>query len=210
MKLASDDDNTQFIGATNPDARLHKVFSRELVMNEFRSKQEARPIHDTVDFITISVPGNNLFDVKHVVRQEHKDRFPIEWARFHNAQGDGGQITGTPLSQWPQISSAIAEDLKYFRFYTVEQIATASDTQLQSIGMAGGMSAYTLRERAQSFLRLAHGAAEVANREEEFTGIRAENADLKSRLDAMQAQLAELTQKRGPGRPPKDKETEAA
>ena len=58
--LASDLNNPEFSGATNPDAALAVEFRLDKVLNEFRSNQEGRPMYDWVDFVRICVPGNNL------------------------------------------------------------------------------------------------------------------------------------------------------
>jgi hypothetical protein len=46
--------------------------------------------------------------------------------------------------------AAQAEELRGVKFFTVEQIANASDGQLQSIGMIGGMNAHVMRDRAKT------------------------------------------------------------
>ena len=117
---------------------------------------------------------------------EHKDRFPVQWARYQNEKTDG-DIEGTLLSEWPVLNSAVEAELKHFKFYTVEQVAQASDAQLNTLGMAAGMSPLALRDKAKAYLGSAKDTALVQ-----------QQADELSKRDAiiarMEAQIAELAQ----------------
>ena len=99
--LASDLNNPEFVGATNPDSALAVTFRWDKRLNEFRSKEEGRPIYDWMDWIHIQVPGNQLTDINRPVESRDKLRFPIQWARYQAAK-EGGTVVGvgTPLEQW--------------------------------------------------------------------------------------------------------------
>jgi Skp family chaperone for outer membrane proteins len=82
------------------------------------------------------------------------------------------------------------------KFHTVESIATASDLQLQRMGMAAGMSPYAFRDKAKAFLNLATSAAETDKREGEINALKEElakkdleNAKMKAETDAKLAQM---------------------
>ena len=76
---------------------------------------------------------------------------------------------------------------------------------VQRLGMAAGMDPYTLRQKAQAYLRAASDTAEAVNREDEIRKKDEEIAALREQQEAMAAQLAELmADKRGPGRPRKE------
>lgn len=202
--LASDLNNPEFSGASNPDSALHVEFRYDKVLNEFRSQQEGRPIYDWTDWVRISVPGNNLSVIDRPAHNGDKMRFPMHWARYEQSRETPGQVDGTPIDQWALIGRDQAETLRYFKFYTVESIASASDQMITRIGTAGGMDPYTLRTKAQAFLQAAKATAENVNREDELRKRDEQIAKQQEMLEAMQAQLAELTaQKRGPGRPAK-------
>jgi len=101
---------------------------------------------------------------------------------------------GTPLTQWltdapADINRDQVAELNILKFVTVEQLALASDNQLQRVGMGG----IGLREKARAYL----------NRKNR-TETNAELADTKAQLAELKAQLAELTEPRRRGRPPKD------
>lgn len=206
--LASDANNPQFVGAHNPDAALVVKFYSKAVHQPYESQKQGRPIYLDVDFIQIFTPGNQLNIIDTPARPEHKTRFPQQWAMYEQGKGTGMEM-GTPLNQWPQLSSAQAEELRGVKFYTVEQIANASDGQLQSIGMAGGMDVHVLRARARAFLDAAAGNAPTEK-------LAAENEELRQMLQANQAQmmamqeqiakLAQEPERKKPGRKPKQME----
>ena len=97
------------------------------------------------------------------------------------------------------------------KFYTVENIADASDAQLQRIGMLAGMSPHSFRDKARLFLTKAKGLADDSKREEELATLREENAKIKAETDAklaaMQEQMANILaavgEKKPRGRKPK-------
>lgn len=178
--LASDLNNPEFQGAiANPDSRLSVVFYNRPVQNNFKTEKEGRPIFEDVSFVRITLPGdsNNIIDTP--VRDEHKQRFPIQWARFENSRAGDGQMIGTPLSAWPLITAAQAEELKALKFMTVEQVAGAADSQLQRLGMVAGMSPYAFRERAQRYLKIAKEEADTHQSEARIKELEEEVARMK-------------------------------
>ena len=199
----------------NGDARLTVHFYKKPMQNEYKTAIEGRPIFDDVLMVKIFTPGDNMTVIDTLVREDHKARFPLQWAAFLNRVGNDQQISGTPLSQWPLVTPAQAEELKALKFYTVENIAMASDAQLQRIGMLAGMSSHTFRDRAINFLKVAKEEASVSQHEEEIRTLREENAKIKSETDAKLAQmqeqmaniLAAVGEKKPRGRKPKEIDT---
>jgi hypothetical protein len=177
----------------NPDSRLNVKFYQRAINNEFKSNLEGRPIMEMADFIIIEVPGDNLTVIDTFAVDEHKKRFPVQWARYQNEKTDG-DIEGTLLHDWPILNAAVAAELKHFRFYTVEQIAAASDAQLNTLGMAAGMSPLGLRDKAKAFLSSAKGSAlvqqqadELRKRDEELAAIKAQLAELTNTMNQPKA-----------------------
>jgi len=173
----------------NPDSRLAVKFYKRPVKLEDESIAQGRPIFQEYDFIKILVPGDALTEIDTYVTENHKTRFPIQWANYMNRTGSEIGFSGTPITEWPLISVSQAEELKGIKFHTVESIAHSSDQQLQRIGMIAGMSPHNFREKAKAFLNLASESAEVSKREEELTQLREENAKIKAETDAKIAQL---------------------
>jgi len=181
VMLASDGNNPNFVGAHNPDAALVVKFYSRAVHQPFESIKENRPIFNDVDYIMIHSPGNQLNIIDTPVTGEHRMRFRAQWADYQAGKGSGMEH-GTPVSAWSFLSPAQAEEFKAVKFYTVEQLANASDLQLQSLGMVGGMAPMAIRERAKAFLSQAAEHAPAAAQAQE-------NAELKAQLAALTAQV---------------------
>lgn len=169
----------------NPDSRLNVRFYQKAVQNNFKTANEGRPIMEMADFILIEVPGNSNLVIDTYAAPEHKDRFPIQWARYQNEKTDG-DIEGTLLHDWPVLNAAVAAELKHFKFYTVEQIASASDAQLNTIGMSAGMSPIALRDKAKAYLSSAKDTAFVQQQAEELS----KRDEIIARMEAQIAELA--------------------
>jgi len=152
--LASDLNNREFVGAINPDDVLTVKFYIKSEYNEFESTKQGRPIFYEADFVQIMKPGDSTTIIEAPVRPEHKIRFPRQWAMFQEGRKTE-QLVGTPVEQWTAISRSQADELKGVRFYTVEQIANASDLQAQAMGMNGPM----YRQKARAFLESAKDSA---------------------------------------------------
>lgn len=209
--IASDAQNPDFQGAYNPDSRLAVRFYVRPVLNEFETEAQGRPIYRDVDYVEIFVPGDNNTIIDQPVREDHKKRFPIQWAHFQNKHSQDTREIGTPLADWTQVTKAQAEELRAMKFYTVDSVANASDQNVMRIGMIAGMSPYAFREKAQQFLKVASGVAVANEAEKHAKEVEAKNAELAAQLAEnnatialLQAQMAQLLEsatkpaKRGP------------
>lgn len=203
--LASDAMNTEFAGAYNPDARLSVTFYNRPVQNHFKTTKEGRPIFEDMTFVKIFVPGDSTTVIDTVADDSHKARFPMQWAHFTNTHGADGLTIGTPITQWPAISAAQAEELKALKFSTVEQVASASDAQIQKIGMLAGMSPHAFRDRARAFLLAAKDSAlpqaqaeELRKKDEQIAALQAQMAELAKTVEGLKPPKQEtLTVKKG-------------
>ena len=169
----------------NADAQLHV---------EFYTKEDGP--RKGKAYVRIMAPGDKTNIIEQPAKDDHKQRFPRQWLYFQMQQNeDAAQQIGTPLSQWhrdypEEVNKDQIAELNILKFVTVEQLALASDGQLQRVGMG----AVGLREKARQYL----------NRKNR-TESNAELADTKRQLAELQAQLAELTADapKRRGRPPK-------
>lgn len=186
--LASDDANPEFVGAHNPDSRLSCRFFVMPVQNNFKSEMEGRPIFDDLEMVEIHVPGDKLNVVVAPTREEHKRRFPLQWAHYSaKKEGDQRLAGKTPITAWVQLTPAQAEELRWLKFLSVEDVANASDTALQSLKMIGGMTPYKLREAAQNYLAAAAGKAVSQRDQEAIASLRAENDTLRAQMQTQAA-----------------------
>lgn len=191
--LASDDQNPEFVGARDPDSVLAVTFYTRAVKNNFKSMQENRPIFEDRVFVRIIPPGDGKNIIDTFANDADKKRFSRQWAHFQNTKGGDSREIGTPVSEWTLLTPSQVEELRGVKFFTVEQIAGASDTQLQSIGMIAGTSPMTLRTRAQAYLAAAKETALPQMQAEELAKRDADIADLKALLAAQGEQIAALT-----------------
>jgi len=170
---------------SNADAQLHvEFYTKDNGANEGKT------------YVRIMAPGDKTNIIDQPARDDHKERFPRQWLYYQMQQSEGAasQI-GTPISEWhkavpEEINRDQIAELAILKFITVEQLALASDAQLQRIGMGG----VGLRERARQYL----------NRKNRMDNS-AELEETKKQLAELQAQMAELisSQPRR-GRPPKE------
>lgn len=144
-------------------------------------------------FVRIVVPGDKTTVIDQPVRDDHKERFPRQWLHFQMQNGDG-PVIGTPLKDWnaecpDEFSDNQMAELQILKFQTVEQVATASDNQLQRMGMGGA----GLRERARTFL---------LNKNQKVSSSELEQT--RKKLRELEAKMAMLLEQRKPGRPRKE------
>lgn len=173
------------------DENLYAEFYIKPVKQNFDSEQAGRPIFKDVVYVKIMTPSDQLSQIDTIAREDHKARFPRQWAYFQNKQAGQQQVVGTPVGEWPQLTASAAEELRALKFYTVELIANANDSQLQKIGMIAGMSPHSLRDKARAFLNLANDSAEEAKREAELQALREENEKIKAETDKKLAEMQE-------------------
>lgn len=189
--LASDLQNPNFVGATNPDSLLHVVFYSKAVHQPFESEKQGSAIFKDMDFIRITTPGNSLNVIDRSVVDDDKKRFPMHWARYKEIRGDAEHIEGTPVAEWPLLTRAQAEQLRAMKFFSVEQIAGASDEAIGKIGMTVGMSAYAFRDKAKNFLKVAHDSAAANKMTDELKKRDAEIAEMREQLSKLTAAQAQ-------------------
>jgi hypothetical protein len=192
--LASDMNNPEFQGARNPDSGLYVEFYMFEAIDKWASEEKSREQQRKVvvklpqtPFIRIMVPGDKTSEFTTAVTEAHKQRFPREWMAWQISEGlIGGEedIPGWKLTEWTELPEDLVRELQYLRFQTVEQLAGASDKQIQGIGI-GGVS---LREQARVALRNKMGAEtrDAIEKQEK------ENQELKDEMAAMKKQMAEL------------------
>lgn len=188
LGLETDIANTNFSGARNPDDLLWVQFSTRAIPNSYKTAAQGRPIFEDQLWVEIRVPGNQLLTIETPALEEHKRRFPRQWAYFQQTHSSDGQNIGTPLAQWPILRPSQIEELRALKFFTVENVAFASDEQIGHIGMIAGMAPLSFRERAKLYLegakqhsQAAHLVEEVKARDEQIAQLKQKQADADER-----------------------------
>jgi len=197
--LATDMNNPEFTGAVpNPDALLHVEFYMHKPLNKWatdvKSQQEGRIVRvygEEQPFVRIMRPGDQTSIIETPVRETHKARWPEQWLYFQMREGLVDQdkdIPGWKLEEWPYLTDKqdLLREFKFSRYATVEQVAGASDAQVQRMGL-GGLG---LREQARADLRKKLSAdlnEAIASKDKEV-------AEMKAMLKAQAEQIALLTE----------------
>ena len=191
LGMESDVANPNFAGPRNPDDLLWVQFTMRAMPNNFATQQQGRPIFEDQLWVEIRVPGNNLLTIEAPADDNHKRRFPRQWAYFQQTHSTDGQNIGTPLSQWPILRPSQIEELRALRFYTVENVAFASDEQIGRVSMLAGMAPMAFRERAKLYLEGAKEHSLAAHQAEQLKAREAEIAELRQAQAASDAKHAE-------------------
>lgn len=155
-------------------------------------------------YVRIMVPGDKTNVVVQPVGEQHKRRFPRQWLYFQ-MQNDNAPVAGIRLEAWQKecpedINPNQVAELGILKFQTAEQIATATDAQLQRIGMGGA----GLRTKAQDYLRRKNANSASQIKEETDAKLSVQQNEINELKEQLAAILAGKSEKRGPGRPPKE------
>ena len=156
------------------DDKLHVQFKVEAVLNPSKSTQAGRPVYDDVDMIVIRTPGSQLTSIVAPAKM-YMDRFGAKYRDWKSTQAEA--VSGTPLEHAPflMMKPSLVAELKYRNIYTVEQLAELPDSGKQSI-----MGGHELSRRAAEWISQSAEKAQDDEKEE-----------LKRRLVALEARLAE-------------------
>lgn len=170
----------------------HPRFFRDKRQNNARSEKDGVPRFDDVEMVEILIPGDRLNSPVQLVTDVHRKRWPRAYAAFQ-ANSDGG-VDGTPIDQLPGVTASQAEEFRYFKIVTIEQLAEMPEAALLK---ARPMDGRALQERAKRWIATTQGAAveeklAAENRAltEKMGLMEAQQAEMQKALDALSAQLA--------------------
>lgn len=177
--LASDLNNPEFMNPQNPDSMLFVQFYWHSPLDPNKSAEQGKEVRgEKQTYVRIQKPGDATSIIETPVRDDHKRRWPEKWLYWQMQEGliDGGrEVAGWKIQDWPVLNEDQVRELQYKRFFVVEQIAGASDSQIQALGM-GGLG---LREQAKKALRERMGA-------ETKDALAAKDAELKEMRERME------------------------
>jgi len=161
------------------DSKLFVVFFRGTQLNEAKSQEAGRPIHDDVDMIKIVVPGQRDTVVA-IADHSYQQRFPKQWAQFKaNAEQTA---SGTPLSEVTWLTPAQIADLKAMNVHSVEQLASMPDANAHAF-----MGFHGLKQRAAAYIEAAAGAAPLLKMQAALDERDAQIAAMQAQLDKIMA-----------------------
>ena len=195
-QLASDLGNQQFVGAIDPDSVMIARFYKRAVRNNFESEKQGRNIFEDRIYCEYYPAGSTLLKMDVPAYDIHKQRFSKQWAYYQATQNEDTLGSGTPLSQWAILSPADVENLRGFKFQTIENLAAMSDLQMQSLGMGiAGMAPHVLRARAQAYLGTATDTALPQKQAQDIEILKKQVEDLTALLTAKKDAPVEVKKK---------------
>lgn len=171
------------------DDRLMVIFYRDVLQDETESVAQGRPIFRDVDFVRIHIPGDPTSIVVRPASDADKRRFAMQWARYLQGKKDEEQISGTPLKEWPLVTRAQVEELRYFQIMTVEHLADVSD------GVKAKMPGLTrLAQQAKIWLERTNATAAAAQHQQTIENQANRIAVLERAVQALTAEKEKLSE----------------
>lgn len=181
------------------DGSALRIWS-DAIQNNFQTEQHGRPIFDEVIFVEVICPGSTnsipTFEVERRYckeagigtpsRTSHYERFAKFIEDFKSTEEANKDLTGTPITEWSEVSKSLAASMRAQKIYTVEALAALPDGELSKVGPDGR----TWRAKAQAWLEASKDSAAV-------TRLAAENVLLKDQVAALQADLSALAARVG-------------
>lgn len=166
------------------DERLAVEFYMGVAQNDTKSTEAGRPIYDDVEFIKIFNSKDNIID--RPVRDTDKQRWPRRYAAWKSGNQEAG-VSGTRLEHWPVLTRAQAEELKYFKIFTVEQLAEWPDS---TGGQIMGFQKY--KNLARQTIQLAKGEAPLVKMQEELAARDATISSQTNMIEKLSKRLEKL------------------
>lgn len=155
----------------------------ESVMPDLEKSKAGKPVHRDVIMIQIMVPGDKTNIICREIEERDKERFAKQWAHWEKTRSEVPE--GYRISEWAGVTRALAEDLRYQGFFTVEQLAAASDSVLSKMPGLRELS-----RRANIFVEQMEGMAPANKLQAELEARDNEIAAMKEQLAALQALVA--------------------
>lgn len=167
------------------------IFSHEAVYNETKSLATGRPYYDTLEMLTIIIPGDPASSPQRYVTEADKHRFSEAYQAFV-AQKEL-VFEGTVLENWPRLTTGQVYSLKALGIHTVEHIANLSDANVPKLGMGGLM----LRDQAKAYIEAAARGGTPERLVVENARLRDDMTLAMRTIDELKVQIETLARKSG-------------
>jgi hypothetical protein len=209
MGLETDVNNPNFAGAVDPTELMHIEFYWHTPFDRNKTEEESekqqklvRVFGEKTIYILIMRPGDQTSELRRAKSSADEIRYPKQWLRFQIQEGlvdYGANQPGWKIEDWKELSQEEVHQLKFLRFYTVEQIAGASDAQISTI--MGGMG---LRKRASEACK----ARSTESVRAELDAKDKELQDMKERMAKLEAMMNAAPPATDPTPPPSSPEVQ--
>lgn len=143
------------------DEKLPVRFYMGTMPDDEATKTQGRPIFRDVECIQIFNSKDNVID--RPVRDTDKQRWPGAYQAWKQSGASEPGSVGTRLEHWPLMTRAQCEEYKYFKIFTVEQLAELPDSIVQKV-----MGATKLKQAARLYVEAAKGDAPLRAMQQEL------------------------------------------
>lgn len=162
------------------DEKLLVKFYYKTVKDETASAEQGRACFKEREYVDIRIPGTRGAGAARPATARDKKRFDRHYQAFK--QRVELPMEGTPLSEWPVITRAHAEELSFAGVKTVEQMADMAD-----VVASGFMGGQMFKAKAKKWLEQAKSDVTLSQLEGELAKRDAQIADLSGKLDKLMA-----------------------
>lgn len=173
-------------------------FWKEAVENPRATASAGRTMFDEVLFVKITSPGDKSemvykLETTYSDGRTGKSSEPV-WKRFekyitdYKAKGAATAVSGTPIEMWPLADTRRVAMLKHNGIYSVEALASLSDSGIATIGMGGR----ELVQKAKDWLATAANSAAAMQAQERERATEARFAALEEQFNALAQAMNEL------------------
>jgi len=170
------------------DEGVKATFRREREFKPFLSQQKGEEVYEYVDFIRIVVNGNDKLEVDKPACDADKRRFPFAWQQYQ--LGKEQSARGTPLDELGIPGSVVAA-YHAKNVFTVEDLSTVSDGNLQGLPAGARDARHRARERVE-LKKLAQSSGETEVLRKQLTETQAKNAELEKNLNRAMSALERM------------------
>jgi hypothetical protein len=161
-------------------------FFMDSIQDIVATERNGRPIFTDVERVEINFPGNPHTKPVFAITDEHRQKWPDEYAAFR--AGQEVAVSGTPLEQWSVLKRSQVLELKALGFQTIEHLAGMNDHAMQRIPMFGRR----LKELAEAYLDDAKAMAAVTAAQAEADQKDTVIAALQLQVENMQSQMQQM------------------
>lgn len=167
---------------------IHPEFFIDAVQNVPASEDAGRPIYREVEKVRVHIAGDQKSVHVAKVTDIHRQRWPEHYEAFK--KGLEAPSEGTPLAEWPLMTTSRVKELQHFKIRTVEDLAGLRDGALAGIGMGGR----ELQKQAKAYLDAAGDTAaatklakELSQRDDEITLLQTQLKELSDVIGELKA-----------------------
>lgn len=146
-----------------------------------QSREAGYPVWKDIEYVRVQQPGERD-PVELEAHDGHRQRWPAEYERYK--QGKAQIPDGTPLSILLPGSDAMVITMRTLGVYTVEQLASISDSAIGNIPFGG-----ELKQRAKKYLETMNGSQGFNKMQAEVDAAKAETNDLKKMIADLKEQM---------------------